>query len=115
MKANRIAGLAASMIGLMLAKESLAMDVYTVKGKDGKDYFCANSKCAGNSSCVGAGNASCGSQNKCATTAQGYLSGWFYADDKEACEKGPGKWMLYKKEYGFAAGNKPPFGKAKKK
>lgn len=115
MDSKKLSRLAASMVGLLLASEGYAdMDVHTVKGKDGKDYFCANAKCAGNSSCMGAGNNKCGSQNKCASTAQGHLTGWFYADDKEACEKGPGKWMLFKKEYSFAGGNKPPFGTAKK-
>jgi hypothetical protein len=114
MNSKKISGIAASLFGLIVASQAQAdMDVHTVKGKDGKDYFCANSKCAGNSSCQGAGNNTCGSKNKCASTDQGYLSGWFYADTKEECEKGPGKWMLFKKEYGFKNGNKPPFGTKK--
>jgi hypothetical protein len=107
---------AASLVSALLSAEALAedMDVYTTKGKDGREYFCANASCAGNASCKGAGNATCGSRNKCANTSQGYLSGWFWAENKESCEKGKGKWMLYKKEYGFNNGNKPPFGTAKK-
>jgi len=97
----------------MVGSEAFAMDVHTTKGKDGKDYFCANATCSGKSSCMGAGNASCGSQNKCANTAQGYLTGWFFAEDKDVCEKGTGKWLHYKKEYGFKNGNQPPFGTAK--
>ncbi|WP_141733521.1 hypothetical protein [Oligoflexus tunisiensis] len=116
MDSKKLSRLAASMAGLILASQAQAdMDVHTTKGKDGKDYFCANAKCAGNSSCMGAGNSKCGSQNKCAKTEQGYLTGWFFAEDKETCEKGTGKWMLYKKEYGFKTGNRPPFGTTKAK
>lgn len=114
MNSKKISGIAASLVGLIVASQAQAdMDVHTVKGKDGKEYFCANAKCAGNSSCQGAGNNACGSKNKCASTDQGYLSGWFYADTKEECDKGSGKWMLFKKEYGFKNGNKPPFGTKK--
>ncbi len=117
MKRPKLGLYAASLVGTLLSAHGYSdgMDVHTTKGKDGKDYFCANATCAGKSSCMGAGNAKCGSQNKCANTEQGYLSGWFFAEDKETCEKGTGKWMLYKKEYGFKNGNKPPFGTAKAK
>lgn len=105
---------AASLMSVMMGLEAKAaddMDIHKVKGKDGKEYFCANATCAGNSSCMGAGNDKCGGKNKCASTSQGYLTGWFYADDKESCEKGVGKWVLYKKEYEHKNGNKLPFGK----
>ena len=117
MNRSRFGFYAASLVGTLLSTSGRSedMDVHTTKGKDGKVYFCANATCAGKSSCMGAGNAKCGSQNKCANTDQGYLTGWFFAEDKETCEKATGKWMLYKKEYGFKSGNKPPFGTAKVK
>ncbi len=115
MQKKNLGLLAASTLALLSAKSAFAMDVATVKDKDGKVYFCANAKCAGNSECAGAGNAKCGSQNKCANTDQKMLVGWVSAPSKEVCEKdGMGKWMAFKKEYGVNDGNVAPLGKGKK-
>lgn len=109
MNTQKLGYLAVGLVAGLAAKSAMAMDVSLVKGKDGKEYFCANAKCAGNSDCAGAGNASCASQNKCGSTEQKFLSGWIAADDKAMCEqKGKGKWLLFKKEYGLKNGNKPP-------
>ena len=102
--------LALSALAMVHARSASAMDVPTIKDKDGKAYFCANAKCAGNSECAGAGNATCGSQNKCSNTEQKYMSGWISAKNKAECEKdGLGKWMVYKKEYSVKEGNLSPF------
>lgn len=115
MDKKQVGRLAASTLALLTAQGALAMDVATVKDKDGKLYFCANAKCAGNSECAGAGNAKCGSLNKCANTEQKMLSGWVSAPNKETCEKdGMGKWMLFKKEYSVKSGNVAPLGPAQK-
>ncbi len=111
-----LGALAVSALASILAESASAMDVPQVKEKDGKSYFCANAKCAGNSECAGAGNASCGSLNKCSNTEQKFLTGWIGAKSKDDCEKnGLGKWMLYKSEYSVKNGNVAPLApKAKK-
>lgn len=112
----RIGCLAVSAMSVLSSTLAFGMDVSTVKDKDGKVYFCANAKCAGNSECMGAGNASCGALNKCGNTEQKKLVGWVSAPDKAACEKdGLGKWMQYKKEYGVKDGNVAPLAAAKSK
>ena len=104
-----LGSLAVSAMATLLAQQAAAMDVPQVKDKDGKTYFCANAKCAGNSECAGAGNAACGSQNKCANTDQKYLTGWVGAKSKAECEKdGQGKWIVYKAEYSVKNGNVAP-------
>lgn len=115
MDKRQLGRLAASTLALLSTQAAFAMDVATVKDKDGKVYFCANAKCAGNSECAGAGNAKCGSLNKCANTEQKKLVGWVSAPNKETCEKdGMGKWMLFKKEYSVKSGNVAPLAAAAK-
>jgi hypothetical protein len=99
MNSTHITRLASLLLLGLVAEQSQAMDVATIKAKDGKDYFCANAKCAGNSECAGAGNAQCGAMNKCSNTAQGYLTGWLGATDQAQCEaEGRGKWLAFKKD-----------------
>ena len=106
---QKLGSLAVTLIASMLTSAATAMDVSIVKDKAGKEYFCANAKCAGLSDCAGAGNASCANLNKCAKSEQKHLSGWLGADDKAMCEKaGKGKWLLFKKEYSLKHGNKAP-------
>ena len=113
MEKKRLGYLAATTMTLLAAQPAWSMDVTTVKGKDGKNYFCANAKCATNSECKGAGNASCGSLNKCGNTEQKKLVGWVSAPDQATCEKdGMGKWLLFKKEYGINDGNVAPLATA---
>ncbi|HYX38972.1 MAG TPA: hypothetical protein VE954_38200 [Oligoflexus sp.] len=113
MKKN-LGQIAAAMVCALAARDGFSMDVQIVKDKKtGKEYFCANAKCAGNSVCMGAGNDACGSNNKCAKTL-GHPIGWTDAPDKKICEEnGAGKWMLFKKEYSIKAGNVAPLAKAK--
>lgn len=113
MEKMQLGKLAVATLALIGSTAASAMDVATVKGKDGKLYFCANAKCAGNSECAGAGNAACGSLNKCANTEQKKLTGWVSAPDQATCEKdGLGKWLLFKKEYGVKDGNVAPLAAA---
>jgi hypothetical protein len=109
MDKKQLGRLAASAMALLATQAAYSMDVKTSKGADGKTYFCANAKCSGNSECAGAGNAACGSLNKCSNTEQKYLTGWISANDKAQCEKdGMGKWMVYKPEYSAKQGNVAP-------
>ncbi len=105
-----LGSLAIATLASLCAQDLLAsMEMPTVKDKDGKTYFCANAKCASYSDCAGAGNATCGSLNKCANTEQKYLSGWISAKTKETCEKdGLGKWIVFKPEYTLKGGNVAP-------
>ncbi len=100
---------AVALLGSVLAQHASGMDVETIKdSKTGKVYFCANATCAGNATCMGAGNAGCGGLNKCVKEL-GYPIGWVGAPNKERCEKeGGGKWMLFKKEYSIKGGNVAP-------